>query len=424
VVFIRKLLKLQFFIYVFRKIFEKTPTYLTLVFLPPLLNIFFRLKGQYRKISEIDPDQIQNVLVLQPADIGDVILTSPFLRELRRFLPKARIILVVQPKMFNLVEKCPYVNEVITFDYRAVKNWKSSYQGNFHWWFQSARIAKRFLWKHHLDLAISTRWNDDPCQAASIILMYMSGAPLRLGYKNALPDLKRHRLKDIDHLMTHGPVRSIVRHEIKLQFDILRLLGAHPEEKRLEVWTTQKDEIAAQNLLNTINRSKRDLLIALGPGASWSFRRWPSHRFIELGNWMQENYKAHLLIIGGKDELKLAHCIEEGLHKEQTLNLAGKTTLREMASILKRCQLFIGNDSGPLHVATASGIPVVDFFGPADYNRFKPWGAKHEVLCLGLSCSPCPERCLFEEPRCIHGISVDYVKKILSEKISSILGTR
>jgi heptosyltransferase-2 len=421
VVFIRKLLRPQIFVYVFRKIFEKTLSYSMLLFLPAFLEVFFRLTGRHRKISDIDPDTIRNVLVIQPADIGDVILTSPFLRELRRFLPKARIMFVVQPKMFNLVENCPYVNEVITYDYRAAKNWKSFYHGSFRWWLQSARIAKRYLWKYRPDLAISTRWNNDPCQAASIILMYMSGAPVRLGYQDVLQDQKRRSMKDINHLITHGPVRSFARHEIELQFDILRLLGACPKERSLEVWTTQKDEIFARNLLDRINKSDRDLLIALGPGASWSFRRWPPSRFIELGNWLQENYKAHILIYGGKDELELALHIERGLHKTQTVNLAGKTTLREMASLLKHCKLFIGNDSGPLHVAAASGVPVIDFFGPADYNRFRPWGAQHEVLCLGLSCSPCPERCLFDEPRCIKGISVNHVKKIAAEKLTSLL---
>jgi ADP-heptose:LPS heptosyltransferase len=140
-----------------------------------------------------------------------------------------------------------------------------------------------------------------------------------------------------------------------------------------------------------------------------------------LGRWLQDTYKVFVLILAAKDEQDLALQIEGGLQEGKTVNLAGKTTLREMAAILKHCKLFIGNDSGPLHIATAAGIPVVGFYGPGEYQRFKPWGTNHEALRLGLSCSPCSQNCLFREPRCIEGITMSQVKNLLSLKMSSIL---
>ncbi len=423
VVFMRHLLNPQFFVYVVKKIFEKATPFLPLLFFPIFFGSYFKLTGRHRKISEINPDKIRNVLVLQLTDIGDVTLTSPFLRELRRFLPHARIVLIVQPRMFNLVEKCPYVDEVLSYDWRAARKWKTSFYGCLHWWIQSARIAKRSLWKHRLDLAISTRWNNDPCQAASIILMYMSGAPSRITYRNDPQGPKRFRfgLKEINRLITAGPVRAFPRHEVDRQLDILRHIGANSIDAGLEVWTTQEDELFAQDVFRKLDQTKADLHIAFAPGASWPFRRWPSSRFIHLGTWLQENYNANILIFAAKVEQGLSLNIEQGLHSSQTLNLTGKTTLRRMASVMRKCSLFIGNDSGPLHVAAASGVPVIGFFGPGEYQRFKPWGTGHEAIYLGLSCSPCSENCQFNEPRCIKGITLNYVKKIVSEKLTSIL---
>ena len=422
-VFCRHLLNPQFFVYVVRKIFEKMILFLPLLFFPFFFGCYFRWTRRHHKIPEIKPDKIKNALVIQLTDIGDVILTSPFLRELRTFLSRARIILIVQPRMFNLVEKCPYVDEVLTYDWRAAKKWKTSFYGCLDWWLQSARTAKRFLWKHRPDFAISTRWNNDPCQAASIILMYMSGAPLRIGYRNGPKSPKRFGLKQVNRLITTGPVRAFPKHEVERQLDILHYIGANPSDTELEIWTTPTDELFAQNVLKELDQTETDLHIAFAPGASWPFRRWPCSRFIQLGNWLQERYKANILIIAGKAEQELGLSIQQGLHSSQTLNLTGKTTLREMAAVLRHCRLFVGNDSGPLHVAAASGVPVIGLFGPGEYQRFKPWGTGHEAIYLGLSCSPCSENCEFNEPRCIKGISVSQVKKILSEKLRLILAS-
>jgi ADP-heptose:LPS heptosyltransferase/glycosyltransferase involved in cell wall biosynthesis len=416
----RAFLKPEFFVSKLKAAFQKASSYIALLIFPFLYERFFLLSGQRRQKAPLEASKLRRVLVVQLADIGDIILTGPFLRELRRFLPGAEIVLVVQPKMFNLVEKCPYIDEALPFHWRIVKDWKTAFRGHVLWWLEASRLARRSLWKHHFDAAISLRWNNDPCQAASLILMYSSGAPRRIAYIDGPNDFMFMRLGDINRLITQGPVRGAPKHEIERQLDILRFLGGRPEETGLEVWTSPEDERFAKNLLDRRGLARAGLLVVLAPGAAWAFRRWPLDRFIELGRWLQEDYKAHILIIAGRSEQGLALQLEKGLQSRLTVNLAGQTTLREMASILRHCQLFIGNDSGPMHVAAASGVPSIGLFGPGEYERFRPWGNGHEVIRLGLSCNPCSENCQFTEARCIKGITVSQVKSVLSKKLGSL----
>lgn len=415
----RNLIKPRFYIHMLRIIFQKTSAIAALLVFPLISEGLFLLAGRRRKSSQICARTPRKVMVTQLSDIGDIILTSPFLRELRRFLPNAWIVLVVQPSMFNLVEKCPHVDEVRLFRWRAAKNWRTAWRGHVFWWVQSTWISMRSLWGKNLDMAISLRWNNDPNLAASLILMYMSGAPQRIAYTDGPDDDKLRSTREVNHFITGGPVRGFPKHEIELQLDLLRFLGANPKETRLELWTTRDDERFARNVLTQHGLPDDDLLIAFAPGAAWAYRRWPASRFIELGRWLQDNYKAWILIVAGKSELGLASQIKQGLQGERVINLAGQTTLREMASLFKHCTLFVGNDSGPMHVAAAAGISVVGLFGPGEYERFKPWGVNHEVIHVGLLCNPCSENCKFHEPYCIKGITVNQVKKILEEKLKA-----
>jgi ADP-heptose:LPS heptosyltransferase len=174
-------------------------------------------------------------------------------------------------------------------------------------------------------------------------------------------------------------------------------------------------------LLRQAGLSENDLLIAFAPGAAWSYRRWPAERFIALGHWLQETYGAHIVIFAARGEMELAGRIERGLEKARTLNLAAQTTIRQMAAVLRHCRLFIGNDSGPIHLAAGAGVPVVGFYGPGEFERFRPWGQDHEAIRLGLPCSPCSQNCVFADPRCIRGISLDQAQEIIGKKLESLL---
>jgi len=248
-------------------------------------------------------------------------------------------------------------------------------------------------------------------------MMVASGAPRRIAYIDAVNSYKLQCSNNVNHVITEGPTRGVSKHEVEYQLDVLRFLGANPEEPRLEVWTTPDDERFAQKVLARPGLSDKDLLIALAPGAAWAYRRWPTSRFIELGRWLQDRYQAVIIILAGKGERKLALEIEKGLQDKRTVNLAGQTTLREMAAILKSCKFFVGNDSGPMHVAVAAGVTAVGLFGPGDYDRFKPWGKDHEVIRLGLTCNPCSENCKFSKALCIQGIAVSQVQDVFTNRL-------
>jgi lipopolysaccharide heptosyltransferase II len=400
-----------------RKLVTKAVSTGLVVTVPVFVEAFFRLAGRRLKKTPGAGSQPKNILVIQPADLGDVLLSSPFLRELRRYRPDAWIGFAVQPSMVSLVAGCPYVDEVIPYRWRSFQDWGTAFSGHPRWWLQAAWLSARRLWKRRIDMAVSLRWNNDAPQAATLTLMLASGALDRVAYRDTPRDRIPCRVTDINRLITRGPVRTFLKHEVELQLEILSSLGGAPADTHTEIWTSRADEDFARDLLSRTGFPDSERLIAIAPGAAWPFRRWPEARFIKLGRWLQEDQGANIIILAGPNETALAGRIARGLIEGRTLNLAGRTTIMQMAAVLRRCRLFIGNDSGPVHVAAGVGIPVVGFFGPGEYERFRPWGFGHEAIRLGLPCSPCSQDCAFNDPRCIRGISLDRAKKVIAGKL-------
>jgi heptosyltransferase-2 len=351
-------------------------------------------------------------------EIGDVVMTSPFLRELRRLLPNAWITLLVKPTVYNLVEFCPYVDEVLNY------NWDVSlYLGPLQRNWRALRLAYRFLWPHHFDLAILPRWDFDVNHAT--YLTYLSGAPWRVGYSEGSTYQRQLLNRGFDRLLTHMMNDSVLKHEVEHNLDVIRFLGGTVQEDRLELWLSKEDELFIEHLMMLQRIQSNDLLIAFGPGAGEMKRIWPLNNFIEIGNWLKKSYNSCIIVLGGKGEERLGEELQEQLG-DTVISFVGQTTLRQACAILKRCHLYIGNDAGPMHLSAAAGVPVVEIschprtgspVHPNSPERFRPWGVSHSVLQPTIPRSPCLYGCDATEPHCILDVTVEQVKEAVARQL-------
>lgn len=383
---------------------------------------FFWLSGRRRRDKKIDLSQVNRVLVIRLDEIGDVVMTTPFLRELKRNLPNSHITLLVGPNVYNLVEFCPYVNEVRVYDGHLIKGRLKKARRCWN----AFKFGRQQLRKWKFDLAVFPRWDADYYHGA--VLAYSSKACWRIGYsKNSTPK-KRIFNPHIDRLFTHVINDDTAKHEVEHNLDVLRCLGGVIQEEHLESWLSPDDEAFAEQLLNSHGVKRGDLLIALGPAARAGRRRWPLANFVELGCWLQKQYQARLVVVGGGGEESIGRELERKTDSYM-VNIIGRTTLRQTCAVLERCNLFIGNDAGPMHLAAAANVPVVEIschpkFGcPVHTNspiRFRPWGVCHTILQPEKALKPCMQACIAMYPHCISTVTVDQVKKASMVHLSAI----
>ena len=381
---------------------------------------FFWLTGMRRKGQKIDLSQVKRVLVVRLDEIGDVVLTTPFLRELRRNLPNAWVTLVVKPQVYNLVELCPYVNEVLTYDWG-----EKGRSGELRRHVGAIKLAAQHLWKRKFDLAVLPRWDADHYYHGTF-LVYFSGAPWRVGYSEGVISHKRRLNGGYDRLFTHVLNDSTVKHEVEHNLDVIRFLGGQVQDERLELWLSEEDETFTEQMLKSHGVGPDNLLIAFAPGAGVPKRMWPLGNFIELGTWLKSQYAAHLVVGGGRGEERLGRELQQKIG-DTVINAVAQTTLRQTSALLKRCHLYVGNDAGPMHLAAAAGIPVVEISchpldgSPSHPNspvRFGPWGVPHIVLQPEKAIAPCSKACNATQAHCILSITVGQVKEAIMPLLS------
>lgn len=355
----------------------------------------------------------QRILVCRVDEIGDVVLTTPFLRELRRNAPQAHITLVVKPAVASLVETSPYIDRVLTYNWlhRRVFIRPDRYARILQFWSQHLRQSS-------FDLALLPRRDHDYYSAK--LLAFLSGARWRVGSEPTGPT-EPILTRGGGPLLTHVVRDRTPRHEVVSALNILRAMGGRVEMAQLELQLIPEDQRAVDEVLRRTHVTAP--LIALSIGAGASRRKWPLDRFQALVKWIQQDIPATVVVIGGPadavDGARLADSFERGV-----VNLAGCFTLRQTAALLSRCRMFVGNDSGPMHLAVAAGTPVVEVTchpttGPLDHAnspaRFGPWEVPAKVVRPRDHRWPCWHGCLARWPHCILGVSVSEVQAALAE---------
>jgi heptosyltransferase-2 len=370
------------------------------------------LGGRAKRTDAIQLDGLKRVLVVRLDEIGDVVLTGPFLRELRRNIPNASITLLVKPALKNLVELCPYVDEVLTFAPPS-----SRYLRSFQARSAARALAQRHFRARNFDLAIVPRWDADSYYGSMVA--YLSGARNRVSYSECVTDEKRRTNVGLDRLFTHVLNQPEAKHEVEKNLELIRYLGGTTNNDRLELWLDENDEAFAREALESHGVKPADFIVAIAPGARAARRAWPISCFTELGQWLKDECGGYLMVLGGEDEIPLGNEIQHALGST-VINLVGQTTLRQAGALLQQSNLFVGNDAGPMHLAAATSRPVIEISchpeggakaHPNSPARFGPWRTPHLILRPKTSRDSCLDACSASDAHCILGVYLEQVKE-------------
>ena len=307
------------------------------------------------------PKTFQNILVIRTDRIGDVVLTTPAIKAIRQSLPGSRISVLVTPATFDLVNGNPYVDEIL-LDER---------QGRHKGLFGFFRLVREIHLKR-FDLVIifhtKKRYN---------LACYAARIPWRLGYKN-------EKFGFLLSLPLKDTRPSGEKHEAEYCMDALKAIGIENTDLDLFVPTQKEAEAWAVNWMQENNLSSNGF-IAVHPGSSDPAKCWPAADFALLIDRLIELYGLKIILIGSAQTAALAALIQQKTRRSsEVLNLTGKTSVAQMASLLRRARLLISNDSGPVHVAAGVGIGVISLFmrdqPGINKERWKPLGPKSFVL--------------------------------------------
>jgi heptosyltransferase-2 len=363
---------------------------------------------------------VRSILVIRLDRIGDFVLCTPFLRELRRNAPQARIVLLVNSIAYSLARGCPYVDEVVAFDATQ----RSPY-GRF---WRAVVFARRTLARSTFDLCVLPRWGVDRTHATYIA--FFSGSAHRVGYSEKRSELTRTWNRGYDRLLSEKVLAAIDQHEVEHNLHLLTHLGAEIECRDLELWWNAADSDIVERFWVANGLSRRGRVIVLAPFASERRKQWPLDGFRRIGRRLIEDDGMDVVIVGGEDEVvsgeKLA--VELG---PRCVNAAGLMTLAQTAALMRRCDLFLGNDSGPMHIAAAAGLPLVqvawyrkeevvpDLLYP---DGFLPWQARYSIVY------PPPPATLIEDSRQsdypISRVSPEQVRAALRAQLDHLLSMK
>jgi heptosyltransferase II len=317
----------------------------------------------------VQKQSIKSILAVSTTGIGNLILYTPVLRALRRDFPESHIaLLVASPTAAKLLEGCKELDEIILIN----KKRKS-----FLYWLKIFKHIKKL----HFDLVL-TSFLDKSLKVA--LFSWLSGARYRVGYKN----------KVYGWLYSHQVPITEKKHEIEYNLDLVRALGLtvrRANEKVPFIYTTPLEEELANDFLLKNQISPRDLLIGVHPGSGLSIgsaKRWSREKFASLCDLILTIPKAKVIVFGGPEERYAAEEMAKFMSKKPVI-IAGDTDIRTTAALIKRSALFISNDSGLMHLATAVKTPVLAIFGPTLWWKNYPWGKNNAMLRKEMACSPC-----------------------------------
>ena len=335
-----------------------------------------------RSRHKISPEGIKKILIRSTNWVGDSVMMIPSLAAIRRSFPHAQITVLATPWVIPLLENHPAVDRTMIME-------KSG--GFFASFRELARIIS-WLRDERFDLGILFQ---NAFEAA--FLAYMGRVRHIVGY-------------DTDgrgFFLTHKVIRDrgiLSVHQAEYFLGLIEAMGWEVEEREPSLYVNDEDTESTSLLLSTMGIDHRLFVVGLNPGAVYgSAKRWPEDRFATLGDWAAKRWAAKVLLFGSPSETEIAARVSHRMHTNP-VNLCGRTTLGQVMALIKRCNLFVTNDTGLMHVAAAFSVPIVAIFGSTDPVATGPISRNVRIVRHSIDCSPCLKEVCPTDHRCMLSI--------------------
>lgn len=351
---------------------------LATAFVDRLLSTLFFPARLFTKKEPIRPEGIREILVIRTAYVGDVIMTLPMLKPLKALYQDAKLSFLTGSHSATVLENHPFVDRLITYD--AFWFYPKSFKAAVTEYWSCLKTLRSTSY----DLIIEARGDIRDI----MLLAFMARGRYRVSYA----------IGGGDCLLSHAVPFERIKHKVDYHLDMVKYLGGNTDPLEWDIYLTESDKIRPIEIINQISQPPERLVVAVHPGARQKLKRWSPEGFACIADMLIENLNASVLLMGGPKEVELVKGVAERMKNRVTV-LAGETTLKELAALLKSCTLFICNDSSPLHVASVVKTPTVAIFGPSESNETGPYQNVHRVVQKEF---PCRHEC--DESVCTHEV--------------------
>lgn len=372
-----------------------------------LLNAAALMARKYRRVSK-DAEGASKILLIQLNSVGDVIMSAPVLRGLSEHFNGAGIDCLVQPNTKPLLENNPYVNRVLIYEDRF---WRKVFS-DLPLFVRCIAVLK-FIAKERYDLCV-----DLGGTFGSAVVTALSGATYVVGPARLLKCgiFSTGTGKYYDKAVEMGE-----KHVLRQYLEVAGSVGCEKTEEKEEIFLS-KEDIAAARAFLTEHALEDKSYAVIHSGAKWPPKRWPETYFARLVTLLQERMGIRAVLVGSSKEKDLLEAIKNDSGSRGTV-IAATLSLRALSHVIERARVFIGNDSGPAHIAAATGTPIVEIFGPTDPETCAPTSDRTMILHDKISCWPCV--IYFRRTRCEKGANAclsDITPERVFETVQRLVG--
>jgi ADP-heptose:LPS heptosyltransferase len=341
------------------------------------------------------------ILIVRLSALGDVINTLPALAVLRHNFPKSFIGWVVEDKAKDILDGHPDIDKVFVFRRR---DWKINF-ANPSKFFKMSKDVPGFIKElkaEKFDIALDFQGN-----LKSGVISYLSGAKVKAGFE-------KPATREFNHLFSNHKVHldSLRVNRVAKNLLLLKGLGLDVTDYKVHLPLGENDERYFSEFRRQFMKSGAPIVVAHpGVSAFGAFKKWQPGNYAVLGDRLIKELKCDFVITGGRGEQPLLKLIASKMKESPIINYE-TTPLAKFTALLNKADLFIGSDTGPLHLANIIGVPVVALFGPKDPVIYGPYAAGRNnnvtIIRKDLPCSPCTKR-KCGNPKCMALITVDDV---------------